>query len=111
MLTIKCQKNIRLTYKTSILTDAISSLFLSRQKPFILMVPIAKNITPEIQQFLDKNNFVLLSMADELTLQPDGTFKPVRNIPECMKSRRDGCTQAVQNTTQPIEVYKYLNIV
>jgi len=102
---------VYLTYKTSTLTDTISSLYLSQQKPFILMVPTVKNIAPEIQQFMAKNNSILLSMADELHLQPDGSFKPVRNIPECMNSRRDGCTQAVQNTTQPIEVYKYLNIV
>jgi len=50
------------------------------------MLPAAKNINPEIQQFLFKNNSILLSMADELTLQPDGSFKPKRSIPECMKS-------------------------
>ena len=40
------------------------------------MVQTVKNITPEIHQFMAKNNSVLLSMADELTLQPDGSFKP-----------------------------------
>ena len=64
------------------LTDTISSIFLAHQKPFILMVPTAKNVIPEIQQFLAKNNSVLISMADELTLQPDGSFKSL----ECMKS-------------------------
>ena len=39
------------------------------------------NVTPEIPQFLVKNNFILLSMADELTLQQDGSFRPRRNIP------------------------------
>ena len=77
---------VYITYKTSTLTDTISSLYLSCQKPFILIVPTAKNVTPEIQQFMAKNNSILLSMADELSLQPDGSFKPVRGIPECMKS-------------------------
>jgi len=72
---------VYLTYKTSTLTDTISSLYLSHQKPFILMVPTVKNIAPEIQQFMAKNNSILLSMADELHLQPNGSFKPVRNIP------------------------------
>jgi len=77
---------VYLTYKTLTLTDTISSLYLLHQKPFMLMVPTAKNVTPEIQQFMAKNNSVLFTMADELTLQPDGSFKPVRSIPECMKS-------------------------
>ena len=74
---------VYITYRIApaILADTISSLYLSPQKPFILMVPTVKNITPEIQQFLVKNNSILLSMADELTLQPDGSFKPIRNIP------------------------------
>ncbi|MEI8247112.1 MAG: hypothetical protein WCI51_14870 [Lentisphaerota bacterium] len=70
----------------SILSDTISSIYLSHQAPFILMVPTTKNVTTEIQQFMAKNNFVLLSIADELILQPDGSFKPLRSIPECIKS-------------------------
>ncbi len=77
---------VYLTYETSALTDIISSIFLAHQKPFILMVPTVKNITPEIQQFLDKNNSKLISIADELTLQTDGSFRVKRNIQECMKS-------------------------
>ena len=72
---------VYLTYETSTLTDTISSIYLSQQTPFILMVPTVKNITPEIQQFFAKNNSILLSMADELRLQADGSFKSVRNIP------------------------------
>jgi hypothetical protein len=77
---------VYLTYQTApaVLTDTISSIYISHQKPFILMVPMVKSITPEIKQFMAKNNSVLLSMADELTLQPDGSFKPVRSIAECM---------------------------
>ena len=80
--------DVYITYRTeaAVFADTISSLFLSHQKPFILMVPTVKNITPEIQQFMAKNNSVLFSMADELTLQPDGSFKPVRGIPECMNA-------------------------
>ena len=70
--------DVYITYRTApaVFADTISSLYLSHQKPFILMVPTVKNITPEIQQFLARNNSVLLSMADELKLQPDGSFKP-----------------------------------
>ena len=99
---------VYLTYKTSTLTDTISALYLSHQKPFILMVPTVKNITPEIQQFMAKKNSVLFSMTDELSLQPDGSFKPVRSISECMKLSDHGCSQANQNTTMSIEAYKYL---
>ena len=76
---------VYITYSTApaILTDTISSLYLSQQTPFILMVPTVNNITPEIQQFLDKNNSKLISIADELTLQTDGSFKPVRGISIC----------------------------
>jgi len=45
-----------------------------------------KNVTPEIQLFMVKNNSALISIADELSLQTDGSLKPKRNIPECMKS-------------------------
>ena len=79
---------VYITYRTApaVFADTISSLYLSQQKPFILMVPTVKNITTEIQQFMANNNSVLLSMADELTLQPDGSFKPKRRIPECMNT-------------------------
>ena len=80
---------VYLTYETSTLTDTISLLYLSQQTPFMLMVPTAKNITPEIQQFMAKNNSILFSMADELTLQPDGSYRAKRNIPECMKSSKN----------------------
>ena len=44
---------VYITFRTApaILTDTISSIYLLLQKPFILMVPTVKNITPEIQQF------------------------------------------------------------
>ena len=79
---------VYITYRTApaILADTISSRSLSQQTTFILMVPTVKNITPEIQLFMAKNNSVLFSMADELTLQQDGSFKRVRGILECMKS-------------------------
>ncbi len=77
-----------ITYRTApaVFADTISSLYLSCQSPFILMVPTMKNITPEMQQFIAKNKFGLLSMVDELTLQPDGSFKSVRCMTECMNS-------------------------
>ena len=77
---------VYLTYETSMLTDIISSIYLSQQAPFILMVPTMKNVTPEIQLFMVKNNSALISIADELSLQTDGSLKPKRNIPECIKS-------------------------
>ncbi|MEI8247420.1 MAG: hypothetical protein WCI51_16425 [Lentisphaerota bacterium] len=73
----KSGTEVYLTYRTATLPDTISSLYLSQQKPFILMVPTVKNIAPEIQQFMAKNNSILLSMADELHLQTDGSFKTV----------------------------------
>lgn len=78
---------VYITYRTApaVFADTISSLYFSQQKPFILMVSTVKNITPEIQQFFAKNNSILLSMADELHLQPDGSFKSLRSISECMK--------------------------
>jgi len=98
------------TYRTApaVFADTISSLYLSQQKPFILMVPTVKNITPEIQQFFAKNNSILLSMADELHLQPDGSFKVVQSISECMTLHDQDCPHAAQNKMLPIEVYKYL---
>ena len=99
---------VYLTYKTSTLTDTISSIYLSHQKPFILMMPTVKNVTPEIQQFMAKNNSILLSMADELNLLQDGSFKPVRGIAECMKTYTQPCPQHYQSRILPIEAYKYL---
>ncbi|MEI8245968.1 MAG: hypothetical protein WCI51_09070 [Lentisphaerota bacterium] len=102
------RKEVYLTYETSTLTDTISSIYISLQKPFILMVPTMKNITPEIQQFMAKNNSVLLSMADELHLQPDGSFKPLRGITEFMKLHKQPCPQRYQSKILPIEAYKFL---
>ena len=99
---------VYLTYETSTLTDTINSIYLSQHKLFILMVPTAKNVTPKIQQFMAKNNSVLLSMADELHLQPDGSFKLVRGISECMKSCSSVCPQRYQSKILPIEAYKIL---
>ena len=82
---------VYITYRTApaVFADTISSIYLLHQKPFILMVPTAKNITPEIQQFIVRNNSLLFSMADELHLQTDGSFRAERNIPECMKSSKN----------------------
>ena len=99
---------VYLTYKTSTLTDTISSIYLSHQKPFILMVPTVKNITPEIQQFLARNNSVLFSMEAELSLQSDGSFKPERGISECINQHNQPCPQRYQSKILPIEAYKYL---
>ena len=99
---------VYITYRTAILADTISSIYLLHQKPFILMVPTMKNITPEIQHFLANNNSILLSMADELHLQQDGSFKLVRGISECMKSCSSVCPQRYQSKILPIETYKYI---
>ena len=101
---------VYVTYRTTpaILTDTISSLYLSQQAPFILIVPTVKNITPEIQQFMAKNNSILLSMVDELNLQQDGSFKPVRGIAECMKPSNQPCPQRYQSKILPIEAYRFL---
>ncbi len=98
---------VYLTYETSMLTDTISSIYILLQKPFILMVPTVKSITPEIQQFMAKNNSVLFSMETELSLQQDGSLKPVRGIGECMKSSNQPCPQRYQSKILPIEAYKY----
>lgn len=101
---------VYLTYRAapSILPDTISSIYLSCQSPFILMMPTVKDITPEIQQFLDKNHSVLFSMADEMRLQPDGSFKPKRSFSACMKPCSQPCPQHYQSSILPIEAYKYL---
>ena len=101
---------VYLTYRAapSVLSDTISSIYLSCQSPFILMMPTVKDITPAIQQFLDKNHSVLFSMESELTLQPDGSFKPKRSISACMKSCNQPCSQRYQSRILPIEAYKYL---
>jgi len=98
---------VYITYRTAILPDTISSLYLLHQKSFILIVSTMKNITPEIQQFMAKNNSILFSMVDELALQQDGSFKPVRSIAECMKSSNQPCPQRYQSKILPIEAYKY----
>jgi len=63
------------------LTTTIGVLcLLLRQAPFILMAPTMRGMTPEAQQLLVGNHASLLSMADELTLQPDGSFKSVHGL-------------------------------
>ena len=100
---------VYLTYETSALTDTISSIFLAHQNPFILIVPTVKNITPEIQHFLARNNSKLISIADELTLQPDGSFKPVCSIRECMKSsnRSIFTTEFTEDTEKYIFIHEW----
>ncbi|MEI8244205.1 MAG: hypothetical protein WCI51_00155 [Lentisphaerota bacterium] len=101
---------VYITYRTApaVFADTISSIYLSHQKPFILMVPTIKNIAPEIQQFIDKNNSILFPMADELNLQQDGSFRLKRSIAECMKPSNQHGQQYYQGKILPIEAYKYL---
>ena len=73
-----------------------------------LTMPAAKNVTPEIQQFMAKNNSVLFSMADELHLLQDGSFKLVCSIAECLMPSDHGCSQVEQKPMLPIEAYNYL---
>ena len=98
---------VYITYRTAILADTISSIYLLHQKPFILMVPTMKNITPEIQHFLANNNSILLSMEAELSMQSDGSFKPKRSIAECITPGNQTCPQRYQSKILPIEAYKY----
>ena len=101
---------VYISYQTAptVLTETISSIYLLHQKPFILMVPTVKNVTPEIQQFLAKNNSVLFSMESELSLQTDGSFTPKCSISECMKPYNQPCPQRYQSKILPIEAYKYI---
>ncbi len=101
---------VYITYRTApaVLTDTIRSLYLLLRKPFILIVPTMKNITPEMQQFMDKNSVILFAMEAELRLQPDGSFKPGRGIAECMKSCNQPGPQRYQSKILPIEAYKFL---
>ena len=101
---------VYITYRTApaVFVDTISSLYLSQQTPFILMVPTVKKINPEIQQFIAKSSSVMLFMEAELSLQPDGSFKPKRSIAECMKPSNQPCPQRYQSKILPIEAYKFL---
>ena len=100
---------VYITYRTAqaVFADTISSIYLLHQKPFILMVPTMKNITPEIQHFLANNNSILLSMEAELSMQSDGSFKPKRSIAECITPGNQTCPQRYQSKILPIEAYKY----
>jgi len=71
------------------------------------MLPTVKNITPEIQQFIAKNNSILFSMEAELSMQQDGSFKPKHSIAECMNQYNQSCPQRYQSKILPIEAYKY----
>ena len=77
---------VYLTYRTAAatLTETINLLCQLCRKPFVLMTPTGHGLVPEAQQLLAGNDSVLLSMAVELRLQPDGLFKPLRGIPECL---------------------------
>ncbi|MEI8248227.1 MAG: hypothetical protein WCI51_20495 [Lentisphaerota bacterium] len=101
---------VYISYRTApaVLAETISSLYILLQKPFIMMVPTAKSITPEIQQFMGKNSAILFSMEAELRLQPDGSFNPKRSIAECMKPSNQPCPQRYQSKILPIEAYKFL---
>jgi len=106
--TSKLYYTVYLTYRTVALNETISSLCQLCKKPFVLMAPTSRRLAPEAQQLLAGNNSILLSMADELNLQPDGSFKPKRSISECMKSCNQPCPQRYQSKILPIEAYKYL---
>ena len=77
---------VYLTYRMTELTETISSLcLLLHQAPFILIAPTGRGLTMEAQELLADNSSVFLSMADELTLQPDGSLKTMRSIAEFMR--------------------------
>lgn len=87
---------VYLTYRMAELTTTIGVLcLLLRKAPFILLTPTPRGITPEAQELLAGNHAVVLSMADELTLQSDGSFKSKRSMAECIKSyNHSGTTTA-----------------
>ena len=68
------------------LTETVSSLcLLLRKAPFMLIAPTNRGMTIEAQQMLAENDSVFLALADELTLQSDGSFKVLRRAPERIK--------------------------
>lgn len=76
---------VYLTYHTVpvMLTETVSSLcLLTRKAPFMLMAPTRRGMTIEAQQMLEENDSVFLALADELTLQSDGSFKVLRRASE-----------------------------
>jgi len=93
---------VYLTYRTTSLTEIISSLCQLCPKPFVLMTPTGRELVPEVQQLLAANKSILLYMEAELSLQSDGSFKSVRSISECMKSYKYSYPQSVQNKMLPI---------
>ena len=67
------------------LTETVSSLcLLLRQAPFVLVAPTRRGMTIEAQQMLAENDSIFLSLADELTLQSDGSFKTLHRVPKCI---------------------------
>jgi hypothetical protein len=62
--TSKIYYPVYLTYQAATLSETISSLCRLHNEPFVLMVPTGRELSPETQQLLDKNNSVLLSIAD-----------------------------------------------
>jgi len=99
---------VYLTYRAAMLTDTISSLCRLHSDPFILLTTSGRGLALEVKQLLEKNNLILLSMADELGLQPDGSFKPVRCIAECINPSNQPGQQRYQSKILPIEAYRYL---
>ena len=99
---------VYLTYLAATLPETISSLCRVHSDLFILLTPAGRGLAPEAQQLLTGNNFLLLSLADELSLQADGSFKFMRSISELMKPCSQPCPQHYQSSILPIEVYKYL---
>lgn len=77
---------VYLTYSKSTLPGIISSLSQQHKESFVLLTMTRRGLTDEVQQLLAQSGSVLLSIDDELTLQPDGSFKIVRSISEYIAS-------------------------
>ena len=83
---------VYLTYRMAELTETISSLcLLLRKAPFMLIAPTSRGMTIEAQQMLAENDSIFLSLADELTLQSDGTFSSKHSMAEYIKSHNHSC--------------------
>lgn len=104
-LSSKVYYPVYLTCRTAALSETISSLCQLCQKPFVLMIPTGRGLPVKTQQLLAGNNYLLLSLEAELSLHADGSFKPTRNISECMTLPDHDCSQVGKNTTMPIKTY------
>ncbi len=80
------------------LFEVVKSLCLLNQKEFALIIPTRKQLTPIIEDTLNRKQAISLVLSEEFSIQPNGSLKAIRSVTAFVLTR-----EAFHDFTHPRE--------